>query len=167
MENKYFEEIEQLQKQIDELKEKIKEQESQPVKRWRANLGGDYYYVNNNLLTAKDQEKAHNVNNVLYKLGNYFQTEQEARNYRDNILTKQELKDLALELNDGVEIDWENRDQRKYFIIYDNHIKNFIIDFWHDSQYVGQVYCLDQNFLEIAKERIGEDRLIKLIKSGV
>lgn len=100
-----------------------------------------------------------------YKIGNYFLTKQEAIDYRDNLITKQELKDLALRLNNGVELDWSKESHRKYYIFINYIGLNYS---WCDVSFgLGQVYCLDENFLEIAKKEIGEDRLIKLIKSGV
>ena len=161
--------INSLQEMLKTLKEsQVECVKIQPIKRWRTETEDEeYWFVNSQLEIDTEPDQSHRLDNSRYKIGNYFQTKQEAQDYLDNILCKQELKDLALELNNGVEIDWEKGDQRKYFIIYDNCGKDFRIEFRYDNQDFGQVYCLYPNFLEIAKERIGENRLIKLIKSGV
>ena len=101
-----------------------------------------------------------------FNLGNCFKTEKEAVDYRENILTKQALKDLALELNNGVEIDWKNEDQYKYRIYFD-YCTSRLSQRWRTQSLDFNIYCLNSAFITIAKDRIGEDKLIKLIKSGV
>lgn len=82
-------------------------------------------------------------------------------------LTKQQLKNLAQELNNGVEIDWTDCEIDKYYIYLDNSIDELSFGVANSHINLGQVYCLDSYFLKKAKERIGEERLIELIKSGI
>lgn len=100
-----------------------------------------------------------------FNTGNCFKSEQEAEEYKENLLTKQQLKDLALELNNGVEIDWENENQKKYYLEYGCYSLDYDITYSYIN--LGQIYCLNEDFLKIAKDRIGEEKIIKLIKSGV
>ena len=70
-------------------------------------------------------------------------------------------------LNKGEKIDWENTSQEKYFIYLDNEYNKLgyadnICGKW--CQYQGTVYCLDQNFLDVAIQEIGEGRLIKYLR---
>lgn len=101
-----------------------------------------------------------------FNTGNCFKSEQEAIDFKENILTKQQLKDLALELNNGVEIDWKNDRQPKHYLYIDHDINLLTTEYAVTIQ-ENIVYCLNNQFLEIAKERIGEEKLIKLIESGV
>lgn len=101
-----------------------------------------------------------------FNTGNCFKTEQEAEEYKENLLTKQQLKDLALELNNGVEFDWENDNQHKY-VIYVDCITSKLSQCWGTHSKDFNIYCLNYDFIDIAKERIGEEKIIKLIKSGV
>lgn len=77
--------------------------------------------------------------------------------------TKHELQDLADELNKAEPIDWYNDSQEKYSIKF-----NFINkELWTDLSYSLKgldIYSTDNCFLEKAKERIGEDRLITLFE---
>lgn len=85
---------------------------------------------------------------------------------RDKAMFKLEietkLKNIAERLNKGQKIDWENERQPKFNINY-----NFIdykkmycnVNRHYKSQ--GTIYCLDENFLEVAKQEIGEKNLIK------
>lgn len=80
--------------------------------------------------------------------------------------TKHELQDLADELNEAEPIDWNNYEQRKYCIVLD--FRNNILDCPYNYSFRSlNIYSTDERFLEKAKERIGEDRLIKLFKEGI
>ena len=87
---------------------------------------------------------------------------------RDRTLFKIEietkLKNIAERLNKGQKIDWEDRNQKKFFIHYDYNEKklNYNLSYLLKSQ--GTIYCLDQNFLKVAIQEIGEDNLIKYFK---
>ena len=71
------------------------------------------------------------------------------------------LKNIAERLNAGRKIDWENTNQIKYYIYYDYEIK--VLDYCIPGhcQNQGTIYCLDKNFLEVAKQEIGKENLIK------
>lgn len=76
-----------------------------------------------------------------------------------------QLKDLALRLNNGEKIDWENDNRAKWHICYKNGTAlGFDDNYTCALQDLGQIYCLDKNFLEIAKKEIGEENLKKLFE---
>lgn len=160
--------IEDLEKQLAELKEQVNYIEDEEIKkgvRQRPKIDEIYYFLNSlgnacHKIWLEEEQDLFRFN-----LGNCFKTEEEAKDYKENILTKQALKDLALELNNRVEICWNNG-QNKYYIAYYGGKCLSILQTLSQKD-IGQVYCLDENFLGIAKERIGEEKLIKLIKSGV
>ena len=67
-------------------------------------------------------------------------------------------------LNKGREIDWNNKEQTKYSFRLDT-IDNEII--WDDeTRFISQgtVYCLDENFEDVAIQEIGEERLKKYLR---
>lgn len=159
--------IKKLQEEIENLKEKKDKQ-----KRWKANKNEIYYYVTSHDYAApyettsfieRDSENNATCDNFRYETGNYFKTENEAIEYKDKLIIYQKLKDLALELNQGEQIDFDNEKQKKYIIILDD-MRNLNIISSVYQQSIGQIYCLDENFLEKAKERIGEDKLKKLFE---
>lgn len=80
--------------------------------------------------------------------------------------TKQELQDLADELNEAEPIDWSDRDQSKYSINLDFVDNTLWLSYTYRLKGLD-IYSTDKDFLEKAKERIGEERLIKLFKEGV
>ena len=74
------------------------------------------------------------------------------------------LKNLAERLNKGQKIDWNNTDEDKYSIYYnctDKKLKEECINVCRNQ---GTIYCLNKNFLDIAKEEIGEENLLKLFE---
>ena len=84
---------------------------------------------------------------------------------RDKAMFKLEietkLRNIAEKLNNGRKIDWDDGTQEKYYISYDfgnNILKNWFCNYYKD---IGQIYCLDENFLDVAKKEIGEENLIK------
>ena len=73
-----------------------------------------------------------------------------------------QLKDLALRLNEGEKIDWANSNQYKYNIYYEPG--GLATTDAYCYQDIGQIYCLDSNFLNIAKREISEENLKKIFK---
>ena len=166
--------IEELKNNLEnyykDMKAKIEEVEKEELKkaeakkRWRAKESGIYYYIDNDLLVDNDWEGSDTYDNERYKYRNYFQKCEQAEKVAKRIKIYVKLKDLAEELNGNKKIDWCNVAQRKYSISYSFTSKEFEIYDIMTSKDLGQIYCLDENFLKIAKERIGENRLKKLFE---
>jgi len=94
--------------------------------------------------------------------GNCFMTEEEAETYKETLIVTQMLRDIAEELNDGVEIDWNNREQKKYFIFYDYYILEIGQCYYSRS---SSIFCLSNRFKDVAIKRIGLNRLTKYLKN--
>ena len=161
--------IEALEKQLEKLKKEVNSPEFEGIKkgvRQKPEDGEEYLFIDSFGEIYHNDWCGDYQDLFRYNTGNCFKTEQEALDYKENLLTKQALKDLALELNNGVEIDWHDFYQEKYriFSVGNAYLES---DYTGQNTDIGQVYCLDENFLTIAKDRIGEEKLIKLIKSGI
>lgn len=119
----------------------------------------DYEYYKEN--ATKIADMAQNYLDFIVKYGMAYETK-EARDravFKIEIETK--LKNIAERLNKGQKIDWEDKKQYKFHIYYDYRdkiLKYFVRDI---SRVQGAIYCLDENFLNVAKQEIGEDNLIK------
>ena len=159
------EEINELKARLEILEKELEQQNQRRPKRWRACQEQSYWAINHkhgDILVFN--ECGCEVDDYHYNSGNYFKTEWQALGYKDNILIKQQLKDVALELNNGVAIDWQDDTQIKYYIylapsgLYINAT---------NRQVVGQVCCLSNLFLVEAVKRIGKENIIRLIKRGV
>lgn len=160
--------IEELSKELEELRcelDKEKLSNTQMNNRWRANDGEKYYFIYSDGTIDWSIDTNDEISVKHYDLGNYFQTKEEAEKVVEKIKIYTQLKDLALRLNNGEEIDWENDNQLKHFICYDSRYKKIYTTFNYYSKELGQIYCLDENFLYIAKQEIGEENLKKLFLS--
>jgi hypothetical protein len=57
------------------------ETEEIETKRWRAKKGRNYYYINVFMEVLVNKEYFYSSDNMLWKRGNYFRTEEEAKKY--------------------------------------------------------------------------------------
>lgn len=125
---------------------------------WRADRDGIYFYINSYLNVMFDEDKYFDTDNKRYKVGNYFKTEEEAEFEKEKMLVYQELKNYAFEHNES-EIDWENREQYKYYIFYNN--RGVGIGNENTTMYLGQIYFTSREIAHNAIASIGEDRIEK------
>lgn len=148
-----------------EIEKKINELEKQTNEvRWRADGNELYYYFYGygEIVSAYDYRDKRATDK--YNLGNYFKTKEEAEKTIEKIKIYTQLKDLALRLNRGEEIDWKNCKQSKYNIFYNCDLAVLGYCSACLCQDIGQIYCVDENFLDIAKQEIGEENLKKLFE---
>ena len=155
-------ELEELDTQIKELKEQNEIKED--YKRWRTQEGKSYWYIDSDCEAFKEFERNDDYDNARYEIGNYFRTKEEAKKVVEKIKIYTRLKDLALRLNEGREVNWDDSAQDKWHIYYDHRGSLITTISNHSYQDLGQIYCLDKNFLEIAKREIGEENLKKLFE---
>ena len=159
-----MENLEELKKKYEELGKEIERLEKEKKnKRWRAEIGEDYYFLMETLEVNRDDECNAEYDDNLYNLGNYFKTKEEAQKVANKIKTYIELKQLAEELNGDEEIDWNNGNQEKYEIYYNHNNGKFLESSIGYSQSLT-IYCLDKDFLDKALEQIGEERLKELFE---
>lgn len=161
-EQKILNDIEEAQHKLDEARKKLDEYNT-GYKRWKPKDNEKYWYitdygtVNYTLLTSKSQN-----DNMRFKNYNCFKTREQAEAEAHKILVRHQLEDIAKRLNKGEKIDWHDDEQPKHCIeLYCNDI---ITNFYFAHKTQGAVYCLDKNFLDVAKREIGEDILIKYIR---
>lgn len=160
--------LEQAKELVKTLENKYNELSKPKNVRWRAKKGGDFYIVSG---CSKYGNVAHKMTedfgvccNFHYDIGDYFKTAQEAEKLYNNIIITQKLKDIALRLNDGVEIDWNEDDQGKYFIYYKFSDDSLNIGTVYNCKTLSSIYCLSPKFLGVALDEIGSKELRNYIK---
>ena len=131
MTNEEFErEIKRLEEQLAELRIKILESktEKKPYEVEVPEDIEDYIYINNvgniynlNTFTISEIEK-------IYKRGLAFETRKEAEQFDKERILLIKLHKWAEEHNGGWTPDWENEDERKYFIEYDSRFESLGFD---------------------------------------
>lgn len=76
------------EKEIIERKVKAINEKYGIKKRWRANFGGEYCFIDDNFSIKWDRDKEYFVDNRKYENGNYFQTTEEAEEYAEYMKQK-------------------------------------------------------------------------------
>lgn len=165
---KLKEKQEELKRGLEELEIQINELEKKEItksgKRWRGVKDRFYWYIEGDCEVYGEYETDDDYDNSRYGIGNYFRTKEEAKKVVEKIKIYTRLKDLALRLNEGRTICWNDLKQSKYSITRDVEFNELVGVSMYCYQDIGQIYCLDKNFLEIAKQEIGEDNLKKLFE---
>lgn len=93
--------------------------------------------------------------------GNCFQTEEQAQFVVEKLKVIHELKTFAVENNEE-EIDWNNDDQRKFFLYYSYSANQVLVNYVISMKEIPlNVYFTSESIAEKSVEAIGEERLIK------
>ena len=148
-------EIEKTKEHLANMEKMLEECE---CARWTPIDSEMYYFVDScGKIVADMFCSADSIDSQRYKNYNCFQTREQAETEAEKILVRRMLEDIARRLNKGIKIDWYDNEQSKYCIeLYCNDI---ITNFYYGHKTQGAVYCLDENFKDIAIQEIGEERL--------
>lgn len=157
--------IKEIEEELQKLKDYLNKNKEED-NNYKRKKDGRYYFLNDIGAIINTNDIDNNDDNFRYSIGNYFENKKQAENYKERLLIEQELKDIAMELNKGEEIDWNNKEQDKYLLYFDYLYNKNKIDYTQNcySKIQGTIYCLDKNFKDAVIERIGEERLIKYLK---
>ena len=111
----------ELLKRIEFLEEKLAalsadSEPVQPVKcePWRADLYGEYWYIDTDGKLEKTTDHCHEEDDFSYQVGNYFRTVDQANKARERLLALGKFRHKAYELNEGILPEAELRTSRYY-----------------------------------------------------
>ncbi|MBQ8043090.1 MAG: hypothetical protein IJ272_02935 [Clostridia bacterium] len=156
------ERLQELKKKYKELGEEIERLENQG-KVWAPKVSEKYWCITPSGYVDFDTWANNCLDIDRYQMGNCFKTKEEAEKVIEKMEIYTQLKRLAEEINTEP-IDWGDSTQKKHRIFYDWDERELLTDNNNVFQMMGTIYCTSKEFLDIAKERIGEDRLLKLFK---
>lgn len=150
------ERIENFQTGLDELKEELEKLQKKPYEISYPNDGEKIYYISHYFGQVK--EWGFNISNeadkCLYDIGLYFDTKEEAEQFKREQALIKKIKCLAKEQQGDWEPDWSDINQCKYFI------KIYVKDkeLWVNSSYTGNTFLKIPYFKshEIAQACIDE-----------
>ena len=155
----------ELQNEINKTKEHLANLENMltvgECERWKPKEGEVFYFLNGYNELCFKIFKDDVIENTLYKTYNCFQTQEQAEAEAEKILVRRMLEDIARRLNKGEKIDWNNN-KRKYYI--ELFYNNILLDSNAFYKTQGTVFCLDENFKDVAIREIGEERLMKYLR---
>ena len=150
--------IDELQKQLDELKN-VKVDETNMNKKWMPEENEEYYYINPLIMNTIFEDTE--VDNNLIKFGNYFKTKEEAQFVADKIKYTLMFKHYVEEHSEP--LDWENEGQEKWCICYNNITHKIDFYFCTFVKEQGVIYASSTQILQNAIEYVGEDNFKKYI----
>lgn len=143
--------IEQIQTQINDLQKELESLKNKPsYKRWKAEEREKFFFINYG--DVDDFEDLNDeIDNGLYKMWNYYKTEEEAEKARDKQLAIMRVNDRIDELNEG----WEhnNRWERCYIIYH----------FWYEVCCISAGWLIKPMILNYCKT----EEIAKQIISGM
>jgi MoaA/NifB/PqqE/SkfB family radical SAM enzyme len=155
----------EIAKQIEELKENEKKNKK---KKWQPKKDEVYYFIDGGGDIKKcEYSESYYDEKWRVSQGNCFQTKEQAKQHLENLKTKAELRALADELNGDRVINWNDHRQDKHYIMLNEKTGTIDYNVYSILRVPSVIYCLDENFDKKAVQRIGEQRLINMIKSGV
>lgn len=155
-------EIQKTKEQLTKLQQALKDKE---YERYKPQNNEEYFCINAfNDVNTRVFDTDNPLDEKLLSILNCFQTKEQAEQEAEKILIRRQLEDIAKRLNKGEKIDYTSYIQSKYYIFWNyemDKIRQSALS-WTKTQ--GVVYCLDENFKNIAIEEIGEERLKRYLK---
>ena len=160
-----MEDLKELERKYEELGKEIERLKNQQKEYGRLEKGKRYWFTDSFGNKSNEGDFNSKEDDFRYETGNYFNSKEELEDYIEKIKIRTKLERLAIKLNGGEKIDWNNTLTTKYKISYDFERGSFDQETnkcWREQ---GVIYCYKRNFLEKAIEEIGEDNLKKLFEN--
>ena len=153
-----LDEIKKTEEHLAAMRERLKDCDEV----WKPEEGEKYYYLGSDLKIYAEENFGYPSDIGAIKVFNCFKTAEEAQQEAEKILVRRQLEGIAKKLNKGEKFDWNNDSQAKHRIeLYCDEIRT---NYYFTYKTQGAVYCLDENFKDIAVQEIGKERLIKYLK---
>lgn len=147
--------IDDLEKQLTELKEKLNKPEP---KMFEPKYGDTYYLITGDGTVYKSFWYCDEIDALRYAIGNRFETKERAEFEVERLKVITELEQFADEHNEL--LDWNNDTHIKFTIVFDRS-KNCIIYCGSINFMRNDIYFSSEEIAKQAVEKVGEDRLKK------
>nr|DAY29859.1 MAG TPA: hypothetical protein [Caudoviricetes sp.] len=148
--------------EVEVSEEQVKEIEKPKYKRWRAELGGRYYFLNDHGKVISNSEDISYIDDFRYNTGNYGETKKALEEYKKKLLYQQQYKDFIGE-DLVTEDDWKDNDILKYYAYYDYDSNIVDIDGGIYFKFQGTIYSKSKEKIENFIKEIGEENFKKYI----
>ena len=156
--------IRDAEKQIADARRLLEEYKKSGVVRPKD--GNRFYFINQRGDVSDVLWTSDPVDEDKFKIGNVFNTQDDAERAVRRLKTHQKLKEFAYKYNDGEIIDMENWSKNKCLLSYGIRNKCLCYSFTGRLVFPGIVYFKDEHFLDALLEEIPEDELIEYCKGG-
>ncbi len=123
--------------------------------------GDRYYYIYHTGFIFYCGYSEDNMDRAIINIGNCFKTEEDAKYMVEKLKVIHELQKFANENNEK-EIDWKNKTQYKYYLVYDTEDEELYVDYAvYCKREPLNIYFTSSKIAKRAIEEIGEDRIKK------
>lgn len=147
--------IEDIEKELTELKESIKEEDENNQFCWIPEFEEEYYWITNYGEPLRDRWTSCSYNKERLAIGNVFRTKEEANFAIERLKVIQELRQYA-ESRDAV---WDGN-KKHHYIAYCLDIKDIYI-YYNSLCNHNDIYFSSEEMAEKAVEAVGKDRIKK------
>lgn len=152
-----------FEKELAELKSaklKAKEETKESFGLWKPGNVETYWYYDEYAIPMESSYEPKPIHDDSIAMGNCFQTKELCEEYIRFKQIETKIRDIALRLNEGKKIDWNDQNQDKYYIYFDYAEDNFELGGTTNLKDAGVVYCLSDTFKDVCIiEEIGEEDL--------
>ena len=156
-----LDEINKTKEHLANMEKMLKESE---YERWKPRHQEQYFSVDTNNKVFCHYNNKQAVTNESFEVFNCFQTKEQAEAEAEKILVRRQLEDIAKRLNKDEDFNWLDTHQDKFHIYYAFSTGDIKCGHHWRDKIAGVVYCLDENFKDIAIKEIGEERLLRYLK---
>ena len=135
--------------------------EEPKIKDWKPKKGDTYYYIGSvgSIFNYDCREDILDVAHL--NIGNYFKTEEDAKHMVEKFKVIRELQKFANENNEE-KIDWKNKTQYKYYLVYDTEDEELYVDYAvYCKREPLNIYFTSSKIAKRAIEAVGEDKIKK------
>lgn len=128
---------------------------------WKPKNGETYYFIRPDGDSDWLRNQNDRTDEKLLPIGNCFQTKEQAEFMAEKLKVIHELEKFAYENNEE-EIDWKNKTQCKYYLVYDTEDEELYVDYTaYSKREPFNIYFTSSKIAKRAIEAVGEDRIKK------
>ena len=130
-------------------------------KDWKPKKGDTYYYIGS-VGSIFNYDYREDISDEAHlNIGNYFKTKEDAKHMVEKFKVIRELQKFANENNEK-EIDWNNKTQYKYYLVYATEDEELYVDYAvYCKREPLNIYFTSSKIAKRAIEAVGEDRIKK------
>lgn len=155
----------EYENEIKELRERLEKLEATKIeeplsKRWTPKNNESYLVICSDGKVGNPRWTNDGYDNWCYLIGNCFQTEEKAEEYKKKLEYTARYKNYIEEHSKP--LDWNNRFQEKYYASYNFADKKIFTDYAYNLKN-SDIYASSEQIIEDAIKEIGEDNFKKYV----
>ena len=145
--------LQELETKYKELGDEIELLKTKSHKRWRAKIYKYYWYLGDNGTVFQSSEDHCATDDNRYHIGNYYETEEEAKKEAERQLATFRIINKLRELEGDWKADWNNGGQPKYIIFKEHNNKQLKpVSSWSCQNMHNSFYSTKKAWEQVIRE---------------